>query len=90
MPVEEMPAASVMVPDVGGGFGPKGLVYPEEILVAVAAQRLDRPVKWVESRREHLATTGHDREQDHEIKIGFTQDGTGDSRLALSTWFGLR
>ena len=42
----------VVVPDVGGAFGPKGQVYPDEVLVAVAAWRLGRPVKWVESRRE--------------------------------------
>jgi aerobic carbon-monoxide dehydrogenase large subunit len=66
----------VMVPDVGGGFGPKGAVYPEEALVAIAAVRLGRPVKWVETRREHLASTGHDREQEHETAIGFAPDGT--------------
>jgi aerobic carbon-monoxide dehydrogenase large subunit len=66
----------VMVPDVGGAFGPKGSVYPEEILVAAAALRLGRPVKWVESRREHLLSTGHDRDQTHEIRVGFRRDGT--------------
>ncbi len=65
----------VLAPDVGGGFGPKGLVYPEEILVAVAARRLGRPVKWVEGRREHLVATGHDREQVHDVRIGFDRDG---------------
>jgi aerobic carbon-monoxide dehydrogenase large subunit len=65
----------VRVPDVGGGFGPKGSAYPEEMLVAAAALTLGRPVKWVESRREHLAATGHDREQEHEIRAGFDRDG---------------
>jgi carbon-monoxide dehydrogenase large subunit len=65
----------VRVPDVGGGFGPKGAPYPEEALVALAALRLDRPVKWVEGRREDFAATGHDREQDHEATIGLTDDG---------------
>ena len=65
----------VVVPDVGGGFGPKGPIYPEEVLVAAAAHRLGRPVKWVESRRENLATMGHDREQAHDARIGFTRDG---------------
>jgi carbon-monoxide dehydrogenase large subunit len=73
MPAEEV---RVLVPDVGGGFGPKGDVYAEEIAVAAAALRLDRPVKWVESRREHLATAGHDREQVHEARAGFRRDGT--------------
>jgi carbon-monoxide dehydrogenase large subunit len=65
----------VRVPDVGGGFGPKGSPYPEEALVAAAAVRLGRPVKWVESRREDLAALGHDREQAHATRIGFMRDG---------------
>ncbi|MBI3824953.1 MAG: xanthine dehydrogenase family protein [Candidatus Rokubacteria bacterium] len=73
LPVESV---RVMVPDVGGGFGPKGLIYPEELLVPAAALRLGRPVKWVEARREHLMTAGHDREQVHEARIGFGRDGT--------------
>ena len=43
--------------------------------MAAAAHRLGRPVKWVESRRENLATMGHDREQAHDARIGFTRDG---------------
>jgi carbon-monoxide dehydrogenase large subunit len=66
----------VIVPDVGGGFGPKGAVYPEDVLVAAAAVRLGRPVKWVETRREDLMTLGQDREQVHDVKVGFTRDGT--------------
>jgi CO/xanthine dehydrogenase Mo-binding subunit len=73
LPVEEV---RVIVPDVGGGFGPKGPIYPEEILVAAAAHRLGRPVKWIESRRESLACMGHDREQNHDARIGFARDGT--------------
>jgi carbon-monoxide dehydrogenase large subunit len=72
LPAEEI---RVRLPDVGGGFGPKGYPYPEEILVAAAAQRLRRPVKWIESRREHLMATGQDREQVHEVRIGFGRDG---------------
>jgi aerobic carbon-monoxide dehydrogenase large subunit len=66
----------VRAPDVGGGFGPKGSVYSEEILVPAVALRLGRPVKWVETRREHFLATGHDREQVHEARIGFRRDGT--------------
>ncbi len=66
----------VLVPDVGGAFGLKGSAYPEEILVAAVALRLGRPVKWVESRREHFTATGHDREQLHDVRIGFRPDGT--------------
>ena len=66
----------VVVPDVGGAFGPKGQVYADEVLVAVAAFRLGRPVKWVETRREHAQCVGHDREQLHEAAIAFAPDGT--------------
>jgi CO/xanthine dehydrogenase Mo-binding subunit len=75
--VLELPAEQVrvVVPDVGGAFGPKGQVYPDEVLVAVAAWRLGRPVKWVESRREDFQSLGHDREHVHDARIGFTRDG---------------
>jgi CO/xanthine dehydrogenase Mo-binding subunit len=66
----------VLVPDVGGGFGPKGALYAEEILVAAAARRLGRAVKWIESRRDSFAATGHDRDQVHDVCIGFRRDGT--------------
>jgi carbon-monoxide dehydrogenase large subunit len=69
-------AVRVLVPDVGGGFGPKGGIYPEEILTAAAALRLGRPVKWVETRREDLMAMGQDREQAHDVAIGFARDGT--------------
>src|SRR5262245_27238135 len=73
IPAEEV---RVLTPDVGGGFGPKGAPYPEEALVALAALRLGRPVKWVESRREDFHASGHDREQVHQVQIGFKRDGT--------------
>ncbi len=60
----------VIVPDVGGGFGVKGHVYPEEILVPVVARRLGRPVKWAETRSEHCLTAAGDRDQLHEARIG--------------------
>src|SRR5204862_6902005 len=66
----------VIVPDVGGAFGPKGQVYADEVLVATAAFHLGRPVKWWEGRREHLQAVGHDREQSHEATIAFALDGT--------------
>jgi carbon-monoxide dehydrogenase large subunit len=65
----------VIVPDVGGGFGPKGGIYPEEILVAAAALRLGRAVKWVGNRREDMMATGQDREQVHEVALGLARDG---------------
>lgn len=75
--VLELPAEQirVMVPDVGGGFGPKGSIYPEEMLVAAAALKTGKPVKWISGRGEDLVTSGHDRDQVHEAKIGFTRDG---------------
>ncbi|MDH3703416.1 MAG: xanthine dehydrogenase family protein molybdopterin-binding subunit [Alphaproteobacteria bacterium] len=60
---------------VGGGFGVRGEIYPEDILVCLAALRLRRPVKWVEDRREHLMATNHSREQTHLIRAGFDADG---------------
>jgi len=76
--VLEMPAEQirVMVPDVGGGFGPKGSIYPEEMLVAAAALKTGWPVKWISGRGEDLMTSGHDRDQVHQARIGFRQDGT--------------
>jgi CO/xanthine dehydrogenase Mo-binding subunit len=72
IPAEEI---RVLAPDVGGGFGPKGSVYHEEMLVPAIALRLRRPVKWVEGRREHFVATGHDREQLHAARIAFRRDG---------------
>ncbi len=62
-------------PDVGGGFGARGEFYPEDFLIPWAAVRLNRPIKWIEDRREHLVATNHSREQIHEIEIGATRDG---------------
>ena len=61
--------------DVGGGFGVRGELYPEDILVPLAALRLGRPVKWVESRRENLMAANHAREVSYEIEIGFDREG---------------
>jgi carbon-monoxide dehydrogenase large subunit len=66
----------VIAPDVGGGFGAKAQIHHEEMLVPAMARRLGRPVKWVESRHEHFVATCHDREQRHEISVGFRHDGT--------------
>ncbi len=65
----------VIAPDVGGGFGTKVSVYPEDVLVPLVAQQLGRPVKWVETRREHLASATHSREQCHDVEIAATADG---------------
>jgi carbon-monoxide dehydrogenase large subunit len=65
----------VIAPDVGGGFGSKCEFYPEEVLAPVLSQRLGRPVKWIEDRREHLVATTHAREQRHEIEVAVDADG---------------
>jgi aerobic carbon-monoxide dehydrogenase large subunit len=62
--------------DVGGAFGVRGEVYPEDFLVALLAIRTGRPVRWIEDRREHLQAANHSREQHHEIAIGLGRDGT--------------
>jgi carbon-monoxide dehydrogenase large subunit len=65
----------VVAPHVGGGFGVKSMVYPEELLVALLALRLGRPVKWVESRIEHFQGAIHSRDQRHEIELALDADG---------------
>ena len=72
-----VPEASVrcIAPDVGGGFGGKGHVYPEDVLLPFLAQQLGVPVKWIEDRREHMQSACHSRDQLHDIEVGF--DSTG-------------
>ena len=65
----------VIAPDVGGGFGPKVFVYPEEILVPFLALQLGRPVKWIEDRTEHFISTAHGRDQIHDVECAFDQEG---------------
>src|SRR3954447_2430016 len=65
----------VVAPDVGGGFGPKARLYPEEIILAALALELDHPVRWIEDRREHLLTAAHTR--DHHTKVTAYADGQG-------------
>ena len=59
---------------VGGGFGIRGEIYPEDILVCSAAMRLDRPVKWIEDRNEHLMAANQSREQRHRIRAALDSD----------------
>jgi carbon-monoxide dehydrogenase large subunit len=60
---------------VGGGFGVRGELYPEDVLVCLAALRLRRAVKWIEDRRENLMATNHSREQRHLIKAAVDANG---------------
>jgi aerobic carbon-monoxide dehydrogenase large subunit len=57
----------VVAPDVGGGFGPKARLYPEEVILAALTLELDHPVRWIEDRSEHLLTGAHTRDQHHKV-----------------------
>lgn len=69
---------------IGGGFGIRGELYPEDILVCHAALRLGRPVKWIEDRREHLLAANHSREQRHKVRAAADADG---NLLAIDNTF---
>ena len=66
----------VIAPDLGGGFGTKASGYAEDALVPIAARILGRPVKWIESRREHMSGAAHARHQVHAISLAARRDGT--------------
>ncbi|TMC12977.1 MAG: xanthine dehydrogenase family protein, partial [Chloroflexi bacterium] len=69
-------SVEVIAPDVGGGFGPKIMLFnPDELLVPYAAMKLGRPVKWTEDRREHFTAVTHERAQVHEVDFGFDDGG---------------
>jgi aerobic carbon-monoxide dehydrogenase large subunit len=61
--------------DVGGGFGVKGHVYPEDLVIPVLARLLGRPVRWIEERQEHFICSTHSRDQLHDVAVGFDGDG---------------
>jgi len=61
--------------DVGGGFGVRGELYPEDILVPLAAMKLGRPVQWIEDRRESLMATNHARQAEYQVEIAFDREG---------------
>ncbi len=66
----------VVAPFIGGGFGPKIMMfYPEEVLVPWLARRLDRPVKWIEDRQENFTATTQEREQIHDAEMALSRDG---------------
>ncbi len=60
---------------VGGGFGVRGELYPEDVLVCVAAKKFNRAVKWIEDRREHLIAANHSRQQLHKIRAAVDDNG---------------
>ena len=65
----------VIAADVGGGFGCKHLMYPEEVVIAAVSLMLRRPVKWIEDRREHFLSAIQERDQYWQIEVGFDNDG---------------
>jgi aerobic carbon-monoxide dehydrogenase large subunit len=72
LPPEKM---RVVTPDVGGGFGPKLVFYPEDVAVSVAARTTGRPVKWIEDRREHFVATAQERDQYWDVEVATDRDG---------------
>jgi carbon-monoxide dehydrogenase large subunit len=66
----------VIAPDVGGGYGIKGHLFPEEIALCVLAMKVGRPVKWIEDRREHMMACIHAREHEHRVEVAYRSDGT--------------
>jgi carbon-monoxide dehydrogenase large subunit len=75
----------VTAPRLGGGFGAKEMVYPEEILVPAVARKLQRPVRWLEDRLEHFAATTHAREETVDAEAVVAPDGTFVG-LRLTAW----
>ena len=65
----------VVAPDVGGGFGAKFVMYPEEVVLCVAALMLKRPVQWIEDRREHFLAAVQEREQYWDLEVAFDSEG---------------
>ncbi len=65
----------VVAPDVGGGFGGKFVLYPEEVAIAAACLRLHRPIKWIEDRREHFCAAVQERDQYWDLEAAFDDDG---------------
>jgi carbon-monoxide dehydrogenase large subunit len=65
----------VIIPEVGGAFGIKAAMYPEYVVVAHAAMKLGKPVKWISDRTESLLSDVHARDDIHEVEVAFAEDG---------------
>ncbi|MEH7254764.1 xanthine dehydrogenase family protein molybdopterin-binding subunit [Neobacillus niacini] len=65
----------MVAPDVGGGFGQKLTLYPEEVVSCILSIELQQPVKWIEDRRENLLAANHAKEQDIELSMAFNETG---------------
>ena len=70
------PEVRVITPNVGGGFGGKAGMYPEQLVVAAVAMRLGRPVTWMSTRTEDMLALAHSRAQIQYVELGCTRDGT--------------
>lgn len=68
-------AVRVIAPFIGGGFGPKIMFYPEELLIPWVAMQLGRPIKWIEDRSENFVATTQEREQIHDSEMALDSDG---------------
>jgi carbon-monoxide dehydrogenase large subunit len=75
--VLQLPEARVrcLALDVGGGFGVKGHVYPEDLVIPIVARLIGRPVRWIEERQEHFVCSTHSRDQLHDVEVGFDDEG---------------
>ena len=76
----------VIAPEVGGGFGVKGHVFAEEVLIARLAILTKRTVKWIEDRREHLIASIHAREHEHTLEAYVAADGRVKNRGKAHAW----
>jgi len=77
----------VIAPDVGGGFGVKAILYPEDVVLCLLAMRLGQAVKWVEQRREGLVAAAHARDHHYAVRVGFDRAGrllAMDTRIACN------
>ncbi len=73
LPVEQI---DMIENDVGGGYGARGEFYPEDFLIPFAARHVNRPVKWIEDRRENLMAMNHAREEECDLEVACARDGT--------------
>jgi carbon-monoxide dehydrogenase large subunit len=65
----------IITPDVGGGFGPKLVFYPEDVVVALSAMLTGHPIRWAEDRREHFVATTQERDQYWDAEIAVDEEG---------------
>ena len=71
----DLQSIRMIAPDVGGGFGPKAIFYPEEAVIPAVALKLGRPVKWIEDRREHFLCATQERDQYWDVAIAVDAGG---------------